>query len=145
MNKYKYVLTILSVVLLFGLVSCSNPVENEDSDNMEQASNEVAMENTAFNPQELTVEVGTTVTWTNEDGFAHTVTSGTPDNPTDLFDSGNVASGDTFEFTFEETGTYEYYCKLHTPDMTGTIVVNESGSSSGNMSDSDNGSDDYTY
>ncbi|HKJ70103.1 MAG TPA: hypothetical protein VKA68_19275 [bacterium] len=59
-------------------------MENEDSDDMEQASNQVLMENTAFNPQELTVEVGTTVTGTNEDGFAHTVTSGTPGNPTDL-------------------------------------------------------------
>lgn len=130
MKKYKLILTILSVLLVFSMVSCSNPMDEEDdSDDMDQTSNEVLMENIAFNPQELTVEAGTTVTWTNEDGVSHTVTSGTPGNPTDLFDSGNVAGGGTFEYTFADTGTYEYYCALHTPDMTGTIIVEDAGGS----------------
>jgi plastocyanin len=62
--------------------------------------------------------------WTNNDGFAHTVTAGTRDNPADLFDSGNVEAGETFEFTFDEPGTYEYFCSLH-PGMDGTVTVEE--------------------
>ena len=84
---------------------------------------EVVMRDIAFHPQTITVTVGTTVVWRNEDSFAHTVTSGTRDNPTDLFDSGNVSGGGgTFEFTFEEPGTYPYFCKIH-PGMNGTIIV----------------------
>lgn len=83
---------------------------------------EVVMRNVAFDPQEITVPVGTTVVWRNEDAFAHTVTSGTRGDPTGLFDSGNVAGGGSFEFTFEEPGTYEYFCRIH-PGMDGTIIV----------------------
>ena len=63
------------------------------------------------------VAVGTTVTVTNDDGSPHTWTAvdGT-------FDSGGLGQGESFEFTFTEAGTYEYFCSIH-PSMTGTIVV----------------------
>lgn len=63
------------------------------------------------------VAVGTTVVVTNEDSTQHTwsATGG-------AFDSGALGSGDSFEFTFTEPGTYEYQCNFH-PSMTGTIVV----------------------
>lgn len=83
---------------------------------------EVIMKNTTFQPSEITVAAGTTVTWTNEDPAAHTVTSGTRDNPTDLFDSGNVGSGQSFSFTFDTPGTYNYFCRIH-PGMKGTVIV----------------------
>ncbi len=51
----------------------------------------VVMVNTSFQPKEITVVAGTTVTWTNQDSVAHTVTSGPRDAPTDLFDSGPIA------------------------------------------------------
>lgn len=85
---------------------------------------EVVMQSTTFQPQQLTVQPGTTVTWTNEDGFAHTVTSGTRDDPTAQFDSGEIDSGGTFSFTFEEAGSYDYFCTLH-PGMSGQVVVEE--------------------
>lgn len=63
------------------------------------------------------VAVGTTVTVTNEDTASHTWTS------TDgAFNSGGLGPGDSFEFTFDEPGTFEYRCNFHT-EMTGTIVV----------------------
>ena len=75
-------------------------------------------------PYETTVSVGTTVTWSNDDTAAHTVTSGTVDaGLTGKFDSGLFLSGDNFEFMFDESGTYDYFCMVH-PWMTGIIHVN---------------------
>src|SRR6516164_3560375 len=65
----------------------------------------------------LTVKVGTTVTWRNEDDIPHTVTS-----TTQLFKSKALDTDDSFSFTFTEPGTYEHFCSLH-PRMTATIVV----------------------
>lgn len=88
------------------------------------ASNEarVTMQNRTFVPGQVSIAPGTTVIWTNEDGFPHTVISGTRDNPTGLFASGNVAGGASFSFTFSEPGVYEYFCAIH-PGMRGTITV----------------------
>ena len=71
----------------------------------------------AFNPAELTVAVGETITFTNNDGFAHTFTA---DNGE--FDSDNVDSGGAFEYTTEAAGDIPFHCKIHT-SMTGTITV----------------------
>jgi plastocyanin len=54
----------------------------------------------------------------NNDGMTHTVTSNTT-----LFNSGNLAAGLTFKYTFTTAGTYAYHCIIH-PTMTGVIVVN---------------------
>jgi plastocyanin len=83
---------------------------------------QVTMRNRTFQPAEITVAPGTTVTWTNDDSFAHTVTSGTRGSPTDLFDSGNVAGGESFSFTFDQPGTYPYFCRIHS-GMDGTVIV----------------------
>jgi plastocyanin len=71
----------------------------------------------AFVPKTLEVSVGTRITWTNRDSVAHTVSS--RDN---LFDSGNFSRGATFSYTFDQSGTFEYYCKIH-PYMTAKIIV----------------------
>ncbi len=78
-------------------------------------SNEIAISNFAFNPGSLTVPVGTTVTWTNNDSVTHSVKSGT-------FSSPALAPGDTFQQTFNTAGTFKYSCSIH-PSMTGTIIV----------------------
>jgi plastocyanin len=69
------------------------------------------------------VATGTTVTWSNDDTAAHTVTSGTPEGSDGLFDSSIFMAGTSFEFTFDEAGTYDYFCMVH-PWMTGIIHVN---------------------
>jgi amicyanin len=74
----------------------------------------------AFEPPELSVAVGSTVTWTNEDGTTHTVR----DSTGAAIDSPNLGQGDTYTATFEEPGTYEYICTIHT-SMTGTVTVTE--------------------
>ena len=83
------------------------------------SANNVKIQGDAFSPSSLTVKVGDTVTWINNDNHDHTVTS---DNGT--FNSGNIANGSTFSFTFNTVGTYSYNCSIHT-SMTGTIVVNQ--------------------
>ena len=70
------------------------------------------------------IRVGDTVSWSNDDTAAHTVTSGTPDGLDGIFDSGLFMSGTTFEFIFDESGTYPYFCMVH-PWMTGKITVTE--------------------
>ena len=76
-------------------------------------------------PFEATVPVGTTVTWINDDSAAHTVTSGTvADGPDGLFDSSIFMAGDTFEYTFDESGTYDYFCIVH-PWMVGKVTVSD--------------------
>jgi plastocyanin len=84
---------------------------------------QIVMRNVAFMPKEITVPVGTTVVWTNQDSFEHTVTSGTRGNPSGLFDT-RVAAGGSFSFTFDKAGTYSYYCSIHS-GMNGTVVVKE--------------------
>jgi plastocyanin len=61
--------------------------------------------------------MGTTVTWTNDDGVNHTVTS-----DQGAFDSGPLATGQTFSQTFNQAGTFTYHCTIH-PSMQGTVVV----------------------
>ncbi|MGC1426086.1 MAG: plastocyanin/azurin family copper-binding protein [Nitrosotalea sp.] len=81
-----------------------------------------------FSPNPLTVAPGTTVTWTNTDTVSHTVTSGNPsDNTTGtLFDSGLVKPTKTFQFTFANAGTFNFFCSVH-PWMTGQVIVGAAG------------------
>ena len=71
-----------------------------------------------YSPSTFTVKVGTTVTWANHDGTAHTVTT----KGSSLFDSGVIPTGGTYKYTFTQAGTFDYYCTIH-PWMTGKIVV----------------------
>jgi plastocyanin len=77
----------------------------------------VTVQNMAFNPATLTIPKGTTVTWTNSDPVAHTVTASGG-----AFNSGHLNPGQTFSHTFDQAGTFDYQCTYH-PYMKGTIVV----------------------
>lgn len=79
---------------------------------------EVQMVNISFDPAEITIPVASTVIWTNADSVAHTTTA---DDGT--WDSGTMEPGDTFEFTFDEPGTYSYVCEIHPAQMQATVVV----------------------
>lgn len=80
----------------------------------------VAIESFAYSPATLTVKKGTTVTWTNKDSAPHTVTVDSGSGPA----SGNMSKGDTYSFTFNDVGTFNYHCKIH-PSMTAKVVVTE--------------------
>ena len=104
----------LIVLLLMALgISC----QSQEPAPTTPTTTEVAIEGFAFKPAEINVPVGSTVTWNNKDSVIHTVTA-----RDETFDSGSLSAGDTFSYTFEVVGTFEYYCVLH-PYMEGKVVV----------------------
>jgi plastocyanin len=80
------------------------------------ADSAVSIAGFAFGPGSVTVEVGDTVTWTNDDTAPHTATASGD------FDTGTIAVGDSASVTFDTAGTYAYVCSIH-PAMQGTVVV----------------------
>jgi plastocyanin len=77
----------------------------------------VEIENFTFNPPEVTIRLGTTVTWKNADDIPHSVVE---DNTT--FRSKALDTGETFSMTFANAGEIGYFCGLH-PHMKGKIIV----------------------
>lgn len=83
--------------------------------------------NECYIPYEITINVGEEVTWSNDDSAAHTVTAGSAaDGPSGAFDSSLFMAATTFSHTFEEAGTFPYFCMVH-PWMEGIVVVQEAG------------------
>jgi plastocyanin len=85
----------------------------------------------AFQPTQVEIPVGETVTWRQDDVATHTVTSGRVEGsggtvtatPDGRFDSGNLAKGQDFRFTFPEPGQFAFYCAIHPATMTGVVTV----------------------
>ena len=78
-----------------------------------------------FVPSMVTIDVGGEVTWENNDTAAHTITSGTPTGgPDGHFDSSLVMAGSTFSHTFDEAGSFDYFCMVH-PWMQGMVMVTD--------------------
>mgnify|MGYP000665642557 FL=1 len=73
-------------------------------------------------PSNIVIEKGKQVTWVNEDSAFHSVTSGLYETPTELFDSGHLDPYETYTLTFDESGTFDYFCTLH-PWMKGQVIV----------------------
>ena len=94
-----------------GLASAAQPSAAE-------ASAQVNILNYKFDPETLTVRVGTTVTWVNHDEVPHSVMS----SDKRFTSSGGLDTNESYSYTFTQPGTYAYYCSLH-PFMTGKIVV----------------------
>lgn len=85
------------------------------------ATDKVSIANFAFSPAQITVTKGTTVTWTNNDTTAHTIVETDGKNGPN---SSTVNPGNSYTFTFNEAGTYQYHCSIH-PQMTGSVTVTE--------------------
>ncbi len=81
------------------------------------STNTVTIKNLSFKPDFITVPVGTTITWVNDDSVSHAVVS-----DTGVWDSNSMGKGDTFRFTFNQAGTFTYHCRPHA-FMTGKVVV----------------------
>ena len=75
----------------------------------------VTIANFTFSPTDVTVKVGDSVTWTNNDSAAHTVAFAD-------FDSGQIAPGATYTHKFDTAGTFDYKCSIH-PSMTAKVTV----------------------
>ncbi len=118
----KAALFILSALSLVGSgcsKDSSNPTYAPAPAPAPAAPNTVSMTGMVFSPATITVPVGTTVTWKNNDGIAHTSTS-----DTGVWDTGNMAAGASTTTTFNTAGTFPYRCTYHaTMGMKGTVIV----------------------
>ena len=72
--------------------------------------------------EDITVPVGTTIVWTNEDSNSHTTTSGVPPNVSGIWNSPFLEEGQKFSHTFTKVGEFRYWCRIH-PFMTATVTV----------------------
>ena len=121
-RKMSAVLLVL-IVVLGAAVSCSKDDDGYGNDmggnngGNNNGTNTVKIQGFAFSPSTITVTAGTSVTWTNYDNVAHTVTS-----DDGLFDSGSIQQNATFTHKFDSTGTFDYHCTPH-PQMTASVVV----------------------
>ncbi len=100
-------------------ISAPSPEAEAESSEPEtsESGDAVGIVEFAFEPEELTVPAGTTVTFTNRDSAAHTATA---DDTS--FDTEELGKGDSAEETFDEPGTYTYFCRFHV-FMKGSVVV----------------------
>ena len=121
----KYIVSVVSaVILVMGFAFSTAVVPAGLANNVAHAqssSSSVSIANMAFSPASPTVAQGTTVTWTNNDSVAHTVTVDSGSGP----NSGQLQPGQTYSFKFDQAGTFGYHCSIH-PFMKATVVVTAS-------------------
>ena len=111
---------VFGVLLVLGVVAVSGCTS--------QSPNTVTIQNASFIPATMNVTVGTTVMWINKANATQDVVS---DNG--LFNSGNLTNGMSYNYKFNQSGTYPYHSSIN-PSMTGTIVVSSSSTGSSNSS-----------
>jgi plastocyanin len=109
-------LSLMSAVLV-GMAACFGHAALPAQSNAAPPSQQVKIDNFSFAPQQLTVAVGTTILWVNNDDVPHTVVGAHQE-----FRSKALDTNDHFSFTFTKAGTFDYFCSVH-PMMTGKIVV----------------------
>ena len=123
--KFLWLIGFVAIVIAVALSGCAEqePDLESQSSTVDITVNgdngdSVDIKGFAYDQATLTISKGTTVTWTQQDSTVHTVTSVSGN----VLDSQNLAKGETFSYTFDETGTFEYYCTNH-PSMKGTVIV----------------------
>jgi LPXTG-motif cell wall-anchored protein len=99
-----------------------------------QTTHEVVMRDISFVPKTITIDVGDTVTWRNEDSEPHNAIA-----EDDTFKTATIEQGETASATIEQAGTYPYFCSIHA-GMKGTVKVGSGGGSGGGGSGSSGGS-----
>jgi plastocyanin len=121
-SVYSSSFIVLSLFFFLVFNGCSKNDYGTNAGGGTPGTNEIFIQNMSFSSGTKTITVGTKLTWTNKDGYAHTVTSGIPGSPSGVFDSGNIASNGAFSYTFNQAGVFKYYCRIHS-NMTATITV----------------------
>ena len=126
--------TLSSLVVLFAIASMvaiapdAFAAHHEATVTNAPGSSTPGCEDTAdgcFIPNTVTIDVGGTVTWENNDTAAHTSTGGSAtEGPSGVFDSSLIMAGSSFSHTFEDAGTFDYFCMVH-PWMSGTVIVED--------------------
>ncbi len=119
MKKITLRLTVGTALLLaLGWLNSSQARPAASQENSASDKYQVKIDNFSFAPTTLTVPVGTTVTWTNQDDVPHNVVS----TEGKTLKSPVMDTDQKFSFTFTKAGTYSYFCGIH-PKMTGKVVV----------------------
>jgi len=122
---------IILVIIAITLQSSDSEIKTEESEIVIEADVIMPIKvsrpgceetNSCYLPSIITIKQGQQVTWSNEDVAFHTVTSGLYDEPSDLFDSGHLDPEQKFIVSFDEPGTFDYFCTLH-PWMAGKVIV----------------------
>jgi plastocyanin len=113
----RYLLAIGCLVIIAGLAAAIRGDSRAQAQGAKAQSVNVTIDNFSFNPKELTVPKGTTVTWINRDDVPHTIVS-----TGQKFRSKALDTDEQFSFTFNDPGTYAYFCSVH-PMMTGKVLV----------------------
>jgi plastocyanin len=85
---------------------------------------QVSMRDIQFEPSDVTIEAGETVTWTNDESVAHDVQGSGRGEEFSSGPAGGMEQGDTFSHAFDRPGSYDYVCRVHAPGMAGTVTVN---------------------
>ena len=126
--------TLSSLVVLFAIASMVSiapdafAAHHEATVTNAPGSSTPGCEDTAegcFIPSPVTIDIGETVTWENNDTAAHTATGGSAtEGPSGVFDSSLIMAGSSFSHTFDSVGTYDYFCMVH-PWMSGTVIVED--------------------
>jgi len=117
MTRRNVWVTGLAMPVMIALLMMAGSTSVAAADQAAAVNAEVKIDNFSFGPQTVTVPVGATVTWINNDDIPHTVVS------TDgVFKSKVRDTDEKFSYTFTKAGTYSYYCSVH-PKMTGKVVV----------------------
>jgi plastocyanin len=132
-------LALILACLALGLAACGGDDDSGGGDSGGSSSSDqpadsgggasaggakVSMEGVQFNPGDVTVKAGDTVTFTNNESIPHDVHKSS--GPGDDFASGpdgGMQQGDTFDLKLDKPGKYEYVCDVHAPGMAGTITV----------------------
>ena len=114
--KTKFLIVFLILAVLIS--GCTGQKTVTKTDTMTEKPNSVVIKGFAFDPATLTVTKGTSVTWMNMDSAPHDVVA-----TGNAFSSETLKNGQSYEHTFDETGTFEYKCGIH-PSMSGKVVVN---------------------
>ena len=108
-------LTLAAVIIVLGLILISSPSLADQTNTTGAKTVTVLIQGFAFSPANLSIEKGTTVDWMNFDRLTYMVKS-------DKFASKELFRGDSFKYTFNETGTYDY-AEATNPSMKGRITV----------------------
>lgn len=126
-NFWVIVAVAIVLILIFGFWSrgrqktASVPLTPTLTQVSSTSQSGVSIKNFVFDPADITVKVGETVTWVNNDSAPHTIVS---DPNGAIFMSENLGQGQKYSFTFSQAGDFPYHCGLH-PNMIGKITVTE--------------------
>ena len=118
----KLTLVLVAAALATGAAGCSGDSDEDTAAAAagSPAGEEVSIGTFQYMPKDLSIDAGTTVTWTNDDAILHTVT--TSGDAPEAFDLQLKDKGATASFTFDKPGTYTYVCSVH-PGMQATVSV----------------------